>query len=330
MSPGRNPSIDRLRGVGALCVVLIHATPLIHSSRPAVALLGWALLILCQAAVPYFFLVSGYHLARKWSRGTDAAPPLRSTARILLLYVPWFLLYLGIDIGLGRPVDPVATLRRFLSFSDGRLPISGFHLWFLPSLVYGQWALWLSFRFLRGPMPALLAGIALYLSLGACDLVGIRLPFGLVAHEFLGMSLLPTALGAWFAVHGSRWSIRPSFVAAIAAAQLLEAGAWRLAGVPVPAFQILRQILPLALLAAAVGGTIGFGRTLDRILDALGKESTGIYVLHLAFLVAIPWSVLVPSGFVRDNFVVWPCALALAWATSRLLRTSKATSWLVA
>lgn len=330
MSSGaRDPSIDRLRGLGAWCVVLIHATPFLASSIPLLSAAGWTLLVLCQDAVPFFFVLSGYYLARRWKDQSRPTPPWRGTGRILSLYVPWFLVYLAFDAARGLPIDPILVLRRFASLSDGTAPTTGFHLWFLPSLVYAQWVVWGLARLSRSPWPAVALGAALHMALGALDLSGARLPFGLASHEFLGVALPATSLGAWIAMRSPRWSPGLWWLSGLAALQLAEALAWKLAGVGIPSFQILRPILPAALLLTVLTRSVSFGAVPDKVLDALGRESTGVYVAHLAFLILVPWEVLVPNGFVRHNLVIWAGGLSLAWITSRALASRPATSWLV-
>lgn len=327
---GRNRQIDHLKGIGAVCVVLIHAPPFLHSAVAGLAWFGWAIQMVCLAAVPFFFLASGYHLAGKWSKDSRPSAPVHQSLRLGMLYIPWFVLYALGDLLWGRAFDPVAVLRRFLSVSDGDLATGAFHLWFLPSLIYGQWCLWISIRYAKGPLPAFLAGLSLYAALGALQAMGQPLPWGLRAHEGLGLALIGISAGALLSRHPlSSWPTRPLLLGTLALL-LLEGYLWReLADQRIPVVMVARILLPAALLVAALRGSFRLPERLARILDALGADSTGIYVLHLGFLVFLPWTTLVPNGFLRDNVLAWSAALALSWACSRLLRSHAATSWLV-
>lgn len=327
---GRNRQIDQLKGLGAAFVVLIHAPPLVHSSVASLAWIGWSIQMLCLVAVPFFFMASGYHLAKRWSSEATPKAPVRQSLRLGMLYIPWFALYAVGDALYGRPWEPIAVLRRFLSFSDGDIPTGAFHLWFLPSLIYAQWCLWASFRFAKGPMPALLSGLALYASLGVLQAAGIALPWGLRSHEGLGLAMLGMASGALLPkIPLERWPTRTALLGALALLPL-EGWLWRaFAGENIPAIMVARYLLPAALLVAALKGEFKVPAPFARLLDALGAESTGIYVLHLGFLVFLPWTTLVPNGFLRDNLVAWSTALALSWACSRMLRSSSTTRWLV-
>ena len=63
----REKNLDILRGIGAVAVVLIHAPPLYHSSVPLLKAMGWCILLVCQLAVPLFFMISGYLEGRRHS-----------------------------------------------------------------------------------------------------------------------------------------------------------------------------------------------------------------------------------------------------------------------
>lgn len=324
----RNGAFDRMRGIGALCVVLIHAPPFLHSSIAELKGFGWILRLLCQAAVPYFFLLSGLMLGSKWAGGRrDPGEPLRMSRRIATLYLPWFAVFLAMDSWLARSNDAWSVVRRLVGFSDGRIETLGYHLWFLPCLLLAQIAVWTSLRRFGGALPALLSGVALFLGLDALDLAGIALPFGLIPTEGPNLSLACVALGAFLSSEHPGW--RPSgrvVLAAFAgivvesvAVAFLSGDAW-----PVKTFLLTRVAAPALLLAwlAKRPDFLGGGRT-GIFLDSIGKHSTGIYVSHLLFLELIPFESMVSSGFVRENFVKWPVVLLGAWGFAWLLSRSR-------
>jgi surface polysaccharide O-acyltransferase-like enzyme len=321
----RNGAFDRFRGLGALCVVLIHAPPFLHSSVLPLHEFGWGLRLLCQAAVPYFFLLSGWMLEAK-ARSSDhpASDAWRMLRRIAGLYLPWFALFLGFDIWRGAPHDPGSVLRRLLGFSDGRLDIQGYHLWFLPSLLWAQLLIFWAIRATRSVIPALLVGLALWIAMASLELAGVTLPWGLVPTEGVGVSLVSVALGAFL----SRWRAwKPSgqvvlgLFAAILVEQALLDGA--IGVLSIRTYLFARVVAPAALLLwmSTRPDFLG-GGTMGRALDSLGRRSTGIYVSHILFLAIIPFDRFVSSGFVRDNFVRWPAMLLCAWGFSILLGRS--------
>lgn len=323
----RNLAIDRMRGVCAILVVLIHAPPLLHSSVPALRISGWGILELCQIAVPYFFLLSGWMAGEKWRSGKDSLGELaRGTTRLLWLYVPWFLIYLAIDALSGLSTDPWIVLRRFLGVSDGRVATMGYHLWFLPSLLFAQILSWASMRMARSAVPAMALGAALYLGLAFHEASGGRLPWGLVPNEGPNIALFCFALGAVLPGIASRVSSRSWLVASAASFPFLwiepilrnlASGAdWA-----VPYFTAARVAVPATILVLLVLGP-GSGRPdpAGGILDRLGRDSTAIYLAHLAILVLVPFESLVANGFLRDNIVRWPVAILGSMALATAVR----------
>lgn len=328
MTTRRNRAFDRAKGVGAVLVVLIHAPPLIHSTAPALHLAGWALRQACQTAVPLFFLLSGWMLGTKWAGGrTGWSEPLRSTRRLLLLYVPWFCVYLGVDAATGRPRAAWEVARRFAGFSVAGLDVSGYHLWFIPSLILAQLALWALLRATRSTAASLAAASIGFAILYALEMSAVRPPWGLDPTEGLSLSLPCVALGAHLAARLPGGRRIPAALFAALFAALLAEGAVQLAILPgsgpVHVFQVFRVLLPalLAVHMAAAPESGGEGRT-GSVLDALASRSTAIYVGHMLFVLLVPWERLVHSGFLRENFVRWTGAVAGAVLLAEALRRS--------
>ena len=325
----RNLAFDRFRGIGALCVVLLHAPPLYHSGVEPIRIAGWVLRALCQSAVPFFFLLSGWMLASRWKAGRHSLRDfLQGLGRILLLYCPWFVAYLALDLSQGHPGDWGDVARRFVGFSDSRAVTDGYHLWFLPTLVLAQAAVWATLRWTGSVRPILLVGCALYLAMSVLDGVGIALPFGLAPHEGLNISLVCVSAGAWLVFAGI--SDRPSNwgIATVVAMVLLVAESflwdrsneanWSIH--PFPAFRVLLPAFLLLYLNRSPtylgGGIVG------RALDLAGRNATTIYVGHIAVLVLVPFAALVPNGFLRDNLVRWSVAFVLPMLVGEIMRRS--------
>lgn len=322
---GRNAAFDRLRGLAALSVVMIHAPPLRHSGIPILKWTGWALLEWNQCAVAFFFVLSGWLLGERWRSGRrDSRDLLRGMTRIAWLYVPWFAAYLLLDIALGAPHDPVSVARRFVGLADKRSLTYGYHLWFLPSLLLAQLACWTSVRLWGGMRPALAAGWLVYLGLGLAELGGFVLPWGLEPHGLVAISLPAVASGA--ALRFESWKFpRPGWLAVAGFLLVVPEGLFLnlLAGTPlsVHPYPILRIALPLLVVAHfADGNHPTGGSTLGKVSDFLGRHSSAIYVMHVAVLVLVPFQSLVPNGFVRDNLVRWPVAILVPSAISAGLR----------
>jgi peptidoglycan/LPS O-acetylase OafA/YrhL len=322
----RNTAFDRFRGIGAVCVVLLHAPPFYHSNMAPLRAFGWGLRDLCQCAVPFFFLLSGWLMGTKWVRGREGWDEFaRSAGRLLRLYIPWFLFFLALDVAAGLPHDWGHVARRFVGFSDSAAQTRGYHLWFLPSLVLAELVCWGLLRLTRSIVPALGLGLALYVILAWRDLHGLELPWGLAPHEGIDLSLPCVALGIWLGIEFSGWPVvvHRGMLAAAFGLLLLEGAALdRFGGstFSIHPFQAMRIALPALLLLWLARHPLALGAgAWGRVLDFLGRHSTGIYVIHLAFLALIPFDRLVSNGFVRDNLVRWPVAIVGSVAVSVLL-----------
>ena len=323
----RNGAFDRFRGIGAVCVVFIHSPPLYHSGVAPLRAAGWGLLVLCQVAVPYFFLLSGWMLGVKWAQGRRTWNEFsRSTIRLLRLYVPWFVFFLGLDVLGNLPHGWPEVVRRFAGFSDSRLETRGFHLWFLPSLILAQIASWSVLHRWKSILPVLAVGAVLFGALGWMDLHGGKLPWGLISYEGIDLSLICVATGIWL---GNRWGKTPPRIPGVLLlisppALFLEAFLQdRFGGGPlrIPPFLITRLAIPALLVVWLASHPTFAGRgRVGWFLDLLGKHSTAIYLAHLAFLTLVPFEAWVPNGFLRDNFVRWPAAIAGSIALSMLLK----------
>jgi len=323
----RNGAFDRFRGIGAIFVVFIHAPPLYRSRLEPLQAAGWALLVLCQLAVPFFFLLSGWMMGDKWARGRRSWTELSSsTLRLLRLYVPWFVLFLGFDILDRLPHGWPEVLRRFAGFSDSRLDTRGYHLWFLPGLILAQIACWSVLRRWNSILPVLAVGGVLFGALGWMDLHGGELPWGLISYEGIDLSLVSVALGIWL---GTRWSVsapRIPGVLLLGSVPLLfvEAFLQNLYGgrhLYIPPFLVTRLVVPALLLVWLATRPSFPGRGwIGRGLDFLGRHSTAIYLVHLAFLTEIPFDKWITNGFIRENIVRWAVAIAGSIAVSILLK----------
>lgn len=325
----RNAAFDRFRGIGALCVVLLHAPPLYHSGVEPLRALGWLLRAACQCAVPFFFLLSGWMLATRWASGrTSPRDLLEGLGRLAKLYVPWFALYLALDLAAGLPSGWIEVARRFAGFSEAALDTRGYHLWFLPSLMMAQVATWASLRWTGSVLPALAVGAALYAGAGILEILGLPFPLGLAPHEGLNISLVCVAAGA--ALVRSRlpsagtWGMAAWIALPVLWLETFALGAF--AGDPwaIAAFPILRILLPALLVLALHRSPDLLGRGLaGRFLDLAARNATLIYVAHLAILVLVPFDALVPNGFLRDNLVRWSVAFLLPILLGEILRRSR-------
>jgi surface polysaccharide O-acyltransferase-like enzyme len=118
----RETGIDAFRALAIFMVVLLHCLPLSVPDQPL-----WATLVAlpARAAVPFFFVASGYFLPRY-----DHLQPamfLRPATRLLPAYLFWIPVYIAAN----SVLDATPYIPGWKALIAGG---PGFHLWFLPAL----------------------------------------------------------------------------------------------------------------------------------------------------------------------------------------------------
>ena len=188
----REGGIDAFRALGALGVIQLHFGAWRGALWPGTDLgdLSTALSFVARMAVPFFFVTSGYLLARRGEPGTLAPAAWGQVRRILSLFATWSVIALAFR-GVLRAVnrrspwavfEPLASFLHDLQARPIEFLLRGpeEHLWFLP---------------------ALCAGIALYVAMDAAPWLRRLRPFiagligllGLAAGSY-GLLSLPVTL----------------------------------------------------------------------------------------------------------------------------------------
>ena len=146
----KQASLDHFRVAAALLVAAIHTSPLASFWAEGDF---WLTRVLARLAVPFFFMVSGYFLAK--SQWKSLPSFLKKTA---LLYGISILLYLPLNL-YANNVAPGEWVRAV--FLDGTF----YHLWYFPAVLLGALvAFGLSRLRLRASLP--LAGLLYLVGLG--------------------------------------------------------------------------------------------------------------------------------------------------------------------
>ena len=277
----RNLSIDTLRLLASLEVIALHVT---YSHLPALAAV--AIRLQARWAVPFFFIISGYFLARRLSdpARSDVRP---SIYRFIWLFVIWSLIYIPQVIS----EHGVKEVFRRLLFPSVVYIGEYFHLWFPSSLAFGFILLlfMLHYRMERW-VPFISLGIMVHILLaGAYNRVfDLKFPFDFViARHWVSIPAL--ALGIWLFRRGplNRW-LAFALAAGGLALQFLEA--WYLQtrfGISAYDHEILIGTLPFALGMASLA--ISGLRPLESpLLSGWGRDySLGIYLAHVLVIFVI-------------------------------------------
>jgi len=226
--PARLAAVEGLRVLGALAVIVIHATPFNRDGRLGLA---WNAATvanqLARFAVPAFFVLAGYFWAVRIPdpRGDDRVT--RGTVtRLLLLFAAWSLVYvLPYDGALVTADGPRAWLGqlgrnvRWIATHPGTVLLQGTngHLWFLPALASGVAIAaavrrWLGWRALVA-LALLSAAYALLAHPYARTPVGVVVPYNArngpafaLPCVVIGIALARRRPSArWVAGRGRRW-----------------------------------------------------------------------------------------------------------------------------
>ncbi|MCI8329720.1 MAG: serine racemase VanT catalytic subunit [Oscillibacter sp.] len=308
MSGGR-PVLDRFRLLAAALVVCIHTGPL-ASWSPAADF--WLCRVLARIAVPFFFLCSGYFLARSGWRDTG-----RFLKKTLLLYAAAVALYLPLNL-YGGGYGPLEWGRRLVT--EGTL----YHLWYFPAVITGV----LVSRGLArlGTRRALaLAGALYLLGLGGDSYYGLvrRLPGAGAFYDGVFRVFSQSRNGLFFAplflllgAAGLRWSRRTSALGAGVSLAAMSAEGFFLRELGWQRHDSMYLFLPLCMVfffSLLLEQNQGEDRRARRM-------SMLIYLVHPLCIVLVrggakaagltPW--LVKDS--RGHFLaVWALSLAAAW-----------------
>ena len=297
------PALDRFRLAAAVLVVCIHTGPLDSLSPTADFFLTR---VLARVAVPFFFMVSGYFLAKGQWKHTG-----RFLRKALLTYLIAVVLYLPLNWYNGG-YPPLEWVKKLLA--DGTL----YHLWYFPAVLLGVVVARNLARLPRGASLAIAA--ALYLvGLGGDSYYGLisQVPaleglYGGIFQVFdytrnglffAPLFLLLGAEGMQWSRQASAWALAGSFAAMTAEAFFLRGQGW-------PRHDSMYLTLPLV---SVFLFSLLLGRNRGRDQRA-ARLSLLVYLLH-------PWSIVLVRGgaevvgleeiFIRNSLGHFCAVLAL-------------------
>ncbi len=325
--------LDAGKVVASLFVLFAHTEPL-HEVSPLAGYLvmdGWM-----RQAVPFFFVTSGFFLARRWP--VDEVLPWRAAwrtvRRLLVLYAVWMCPYVPVmiwsfyEMGSGWYGALLATGQEVL--------FGLYHLWFFPALAEAVLLLAVMSRFLRWRQMLFLGGV---LYAGATVVYALGwLPLDAVYRHYVRGAVffgLPwVMLGVWLSRAGRLPRRRLFLMYALGTVLLLCESAgdfYRLQGATMDLFLSLVVCVPalFLLLRDAAGGVWLSGHAIF-----LRRLSTLIYGAH-AWPVVVLLGVPSVTQWVMGAGVPWfhffLMVLSLAWALAvscLVLRLAARYRWL--
>lgn len=325
--------LDVGKFVASIFVIFSHTEPLMDVSPLASYLLADGLL---RQAVPFFFVTSGFFLARRWP--VDEALPwraaLRSVRRILVLYAVWLCPYAPVLVW--SLYEMWGSWHRALLVTGQELVFGMYHLWFFPALAEAVLLLAVLSRFLRWRQMLLLGGV-LYAGATVVYEMG-WLPMDAVYRHYVRGALFFAVpwvmLGVYFSRVGRlprRWLLL--VYAAGTALLLLECVGdfYRLQHAPMDLFLSLVVCVPalFLLLRDAAAGAWLSARALH-----LRRMSTLVYGVHawpVVVLLGVPSVAQRVAAAGVTGFHFWLLMLVLAWALAvscLVLRLARRWRWL--
>ena len=268
------PVLDRFRLLAAVLVVCIHTGPLSTYSAGADF---WLSRVLARIAVPFFFMVSGYFLAKSQWKNTR-----RFLRKSLTVYTLAILLYLPLNLYNGG-YAPAEWLKKLLA--DGTL----YHLWYFPAVMLGAMlALGLS----RLGMPLFIAGALYLIGLGGDSYFGLAVRFPAAERFYAGLfqAFSYSRNGLFFAplflllgAAGKRWSPRVSALGAALGLALMSAEGFLLRSLGWQRHDSMYLALPLCmvfLFSLLLNGNQGQDRRARRLAML-------VYLLHPLCIVLV-------------------------------------------
>ena len=309
-APRRLTGVDGLRGLAAVGIVLLHTWMYTGARDPGHSVLLDAVIGELRLGLTYFFVLSGFLLARPWLRAAldgTAGPALGSYARhraARLLPAYWFALvgaFLVLD-GTGHPREVGASaLPVFALFAQNQIDATAGQLnpptWSL-SVEVGFYALlplaaFALVRLARSHGRAgLLAGCALLAGAGLVwTLVGAlrQWPETTMTSLPTYLPVFATGMAAAALLHGR--AVSPGVARALlvaGAAVVLLNGWWHSAGTGLVGHVLLDLPAAIGFAAIIVAVSTRPVRVLEsRPIRALGTVSYGTYLWHMPVVYAL-------------------------------------------
>lgn len=341
--PARLAAVEGLRVLGALAVIVIHATPFNRDGRLGLAWNAATMANqLARFAVPAFFVLAGYFWAVRVPdpRGNDRVTR-GMVGRLLLLFAAWSLVYvLPYDGTLFAADVPRAWLGqlgrnvRWIATHPGTVLLQGTngHLWFLPALA-----------------SAVALAAVVRRQLGWRPLVVLALlsaAYALLAHPY---ARTPVGITVPYNARNGPAFALPCVVAGMALARRAPAARWVALGAALVAGGALLSVAELSWLRHAhrvrlaqdyVAGTfaVGVGVAMVALANpprlraprvaALGPAVLGVYLVHPILVDLLhPLARRMPGSAADMAFVA--AVFGLALGITRLLAGGGRTRWLV-
>lgn len=145
MSEKNYYGLDIAKFISALLVIAIHTAPLMDLNETANFVF---VQIIARIAVPFFFITSGFlffrhiDMSREWNDDANITYLKHYEFRIFRMYLIWTILYLPFRYLLMNGDGGISMQSILMYIRDFFVQGSYYHLWFLPSLMFAIFAVY--------------------------------------------------------------------------------------------------------------------------------------------------------------------------------------------
>ncbi|ALC80797.1 MULTISPECIES: acyltransferase [Bacillus] len=355
----RNYSIDFIKYFATLFVVAIHANPTNDEFFQSVKETPLDIVVdtFARFAVPFFFIVSGYLFTQKLKMTPNPFAYFKKyTLNITKLYICWYTFYLCFGVllrlfqesgtwadrkadALNYATSALALEKIFYYCETTSHGFNGFQLWYLIALI---WCIGIVYIFFKMKRISLLLVLSLFLYIvglfGQSYSVFFNISFE--TRDALFFGLFYTVLGSFFSYYyesiKARLSARPSI--------------YLLLFLLFSCLEVAERFLLVNILGGHKGdyfiSTIFLSISLflfvlnspklgkDINLSKIGKNSVGIYIVHVGVLFEtykILLSLNKPffTNSVVDYFIITPIVFIISYFVYRLLQVLKKYLYLI-
>lgn len=155
----RNILLDYVKIILSILVITIHMQPLFDYGE----FQGWIITHgIARVAVPIFFITGGYYIAGKLD---DVKSLKKYLKHLVIIHIVWNLIYLPTIIDMIYNIKSVILILTF----------GFFHLWYIPALIVGTIALFLSKKYIKDYRYILVLAFILFMIGFYCGLDNLRI-----------------------------------------------------------------------------------------------------------------------------------------------------------
>ncbi|TMU84082.1 acyltransferase [Bacillus sp. BHET2] len=343
----RNYAIDYIKFFAIFAVILIHTQPFEEARVLGVDghYIDFAIDTLARFAVPFFFVSSGYLFGKKISINNNESVYFSGYIyKLMKIFICWFLFYLIYDLLIKTKFQSfnIYSFDEVMNYFKGNINLevffygasSGYQLWYLVALIWSVFILFIFINLKKLNILLLVSFILNIIGLFSQSYSGIfNLPVSTRDGVFFG--LFYTTLGCFFAYNKTEIMKKIN---------KQKASRFLAAFIIFSVLQIVERLVTVFILDGKIGDYFIFTvpTTISlflyvmskpelgkkSILTNIGKNSIGIYVIHVFFIKFINLMIDVLGVSSINETIIWniilsPAILIISYISYQFLQKVK-------